>query len=196
MIEVLEPRFLWPPRPEKAVSRELIGFYERRGWIAQIKKNGTCSTVRTYSGGDVEYWTRHDAKHLAWAGNDEINKFFSCFKDSYFVFELLHSKGGGVRDHAYVFDVLKLNGRSLEGTTLRSRLATLSKIAPMTKRVEIAKTYDSGLTALYDNLSYRDSLSEGIVMKDPDATLQPCYKEGLNSTWQVKCRLPAKLYSF
>jgi len=35
-------QYLYPPRPEKAVQRPFLGFYQDRGFLAQAKKNGRC----------------------------------------------------------------------------------------------------------------------------------------------------------
>lgn len=189
--------FLYPPRPDKAISPGLIKWYEKRGWIAQLKKNGTCSLVGIDKTGKVDYWTRHGERHKAWAPHQEVTDFFSNFPDSYFVFELLHSKGGDFRDHAFVFDVVRYLGEDLIGSTLSERLDKLKNIRAWSSKVELAKTYDSSLTGLFESLeSIGDNLNEGIVLKNPNGVLESCGREGLNSGWQVKCRRPTKNYGF
>jgi len=189
--------FVYPPRPEKAIARDLIKFYERREWIAQIKKNGTCSVVAIDADRKVEYWNRQGEAHKAWTPHPEVSGFFSSFPDSYFVFELLHSKGGDVRDTAYVFDVLRLTGDDLVGTTFGARQDALSKIGAWTDKVSMAKCHTQDLTGLYDSLEHVGSvLDEGIVLKNPEATLEFCGREGTNSGWQVKCRRPTKNFGF
>lgn len=185
---------IFPPRPESAIAEQLIPFYENRGFIAQIKKNGTCSLAVVDSEGRVEFWTRHWEKHRAWSPTDEITGFFSNFPNSTFVFELLHSKTVDVKNTAYVFDVLRYMGKDLTGVSLEDRLDLFKGITPLSKNIEIAKTYTAGLRSLYKQLDTPED--EGIVLKDPKAPLRPVYRDGLNANWQVKCRRATKNYSF
>ena len=66
-------KFWYPPRPEKAIAPSLIKFYEGRGWIAQIKKNGTCSTANVDDHGNVTFFTRHGEAHKAWIPTEEAH---------------------------------------------------------------------------------------------------------------------------
>lgn len=190
---------IYPPRPEKAVSPDFIQFYENRGWVSQVKKNGTCSVAVVSPDGEVEYWTRHGEKHRAWQPDEKhpVSRVFECFPDTTFVFELLHSKGGHVRDTAYVFDVVRWLGQDLVGFYLSDRLQLLEelkKVPSITGQVVVAETRRQGHRALFDSLT--DVLDEGIVLKDPASILRPCYRDGLNASWQVKCRCPTKNYAF
>lgn len=186
--------FLYPPRPEEAIAPGVIASYERKGWIAQVKRNGTCSVASVDKNGETKFYTRHGDAHKAWKPTEEARTFFRLFPDSVFVFELLHSKGGGVRDTLYIFDVIKYLGQDLVGKTLKERYSILSGIASISPRISVAKCFDRDLTGLYGSL--RDPLDEGIVLKDPHAPLRSCFRPGLNSSWQVKCRVPTKNVGF
>ena len=185
--------FLFPPRPTNAIIPSLIPLYEGKGYIAQLKKNGTCSLAFIDDAGNVTLKTRHNEDHKAWQPTIKAIRFFSGYRSSIFVFELLHSKGGDVRDTIYIFDVLKFKGRDLIGTMLKDRLAILKTIVTPEK-ISIAHTYTTGLLGLFEGLT--SPLDEGIVLKRPDAILRSCQKDGLNSNWQVKCRKPTKNYGF
>jgi hypothetical protein len=186
--------FLYPPRPEKAILPQMIPVFENRGWIAQLKKNGTCSLAFVDAEGNVTFKTRHDEDHKAWTPTSEAINFFLRYPNSVFIFELLHSKGGDVRNHVYIFDVIKFNGQDLVGWTLENRLRLLQEIKPRSTQIEIAGVYRKNLKALYDGLT--NVLDEGIVLKDPKAKLLPCFRNGLNAGWQVKCRKATKNYGF
>lgn len=186
--------FLFPPRPEKAIPPTLIKSFEGRGWIAQLKLNGVCSLAFVDAAGNVTFKTRHNEAHKAWTPTREAIDFFAGFKDSVFVFELLHSKGGGIRDTIYIFDVLKYLGRDLVGTSLQDRLTIIQAFTPFSPNITVAKTYGRDLTGLFGSL--RDPLHEGIVLKDPKAVLRNCYRDSLNANWQVKCRVATKNYGF
>lgn len=186
--------FLFPPRPENAIPPSMIKSFEGRGWIAQLKMNGTCSLAFVDADGKVTFKTRHGVDHKAWTPTQEAISFFAGFKCSIFVFELLHSKGGGIRDTIYIFDLLKYLGRDLVGTTLAERLQILATINPFSPRITVATIHTKDLTGLFGSLS--DPLHEGIVLKDPMAKLRPCFRDGLNAAWQVKCRTATKNFGF
>lgn len=184
---------IYPPRPEKAITPSLIPFYEKRGWVAQVKKNGTCSLAIVSPHGTVDYKTRHWEDHKAWIPTANMSGFFTEYPDSIFVFELLHSKTPNVKNTAYLFDVLRYTGIDLTGQTLALRLDVLSRIRPV-QCAMIAETHVVGLRNLYDRLTEPED--EGIVLKDPNSTLRSCDRDGVNAGWQVKCRRSTKNYSF
>lgn len=188
--------FLYPPRPTEAIDRSLIPFFETRGYVAQIKKNGTCSVVWIGQSGKVEFYTRHNSAHRAWTPSRQTIEFLSQFRNSCFVFELLHSKGGGVRDTLYFFDALRVAGIDLVGTTFTDRMrflrGVINEAAP--ENMSVARVYTKGFKKLYERLT--DDLDEGIVLKDPNSVLRDCHRDGLNDGWQVKCRKPTKNYAF
>ena len=184
---------IWPPRPEAAIAPQLIPFFENRGYVAQIKKNGTCSVAVVDPQGNVEFRTRHWEPHKAWVPTDDVTRYFSGFPDSVFIFELLHSKTTTVKNTAYVFDVVRRLGRDLTGVPLMERLSMLTD-GDGNPHVQIACTYSVGLKKLYEGLVAPED--EGVVLKDPQSVLRPVFRDGLNSAWQVKCRRGTKNYSF
>ena len=186
--------FLWPPRPENAITPSLIKSFETRGYVGQVKYNGTCQVVSVDEDGDVTFRTRHNEENKAWTPLPEMAPFFSRFVDSVFVGELLHSKHASVKNTIILFDVLRYMGGSLVGTTLKERLAILQKSPPLSKNIQIIKTHKSDLTGLYKSLT--KETEEGIVLKDPNAKLRDCLRNGLNKGWQVKIRRPTKNYGF
>jgi hypothetical protein len=188
------PSFLHPPRPTKAIAPSLIPWFESQGYIAQLKKNGTCTVISVDDAGNVTWSTRHNEAHKAWTPTAELTNYFSAFRNSVFVGELLHSKGPSVKDTIYLFDVLIYLGRDLVGTTLTNRLDILKSVIPLSTKILLAETHTKNLKGLYDSLS--DPLDEGIVLKKPSAVLRNCNKAGLNEGWQVKCRKATKNYGF
>jgi hypothetical protein len=201
---------LWPPRPEKAIPMALLGFYEKRGYVAQKKKNGTYTVI--YQRGDEVYFrTRHpdsnDGCHKAWTPKQDHVEFFKGRGTGWNVFcsELLHSKVRDIRDQLFLFDVLVLDGVQLVGKTFMERQEMLKwkwaipmkqkdddmfRISPF---VSIAKNFTGGFSSLFSNLKPED---EGLVIKDPNSKLEPCFRPTSNSSWQVKARIPASNYGF
>jgi ATP-dependent DNA ligase len=186
--------FLYPPRPEKAVPPSFIKSLEARGFVAQKKKNGTCQVISIDASGNVEFRTRRNEPNKAWTPLPEMIKYFSSFKDSVFVGELLHNKHESVKNTIFLFDVLHYLGRSQVGSTLETRLEGLRAVVPFTPNIKLIDTYYQDLTGLYYSLS--EPTDEGIVLKNPKAVLRDCKRDGLNANWQVKCRVGTKNYGF
>ena len=197
-------RYLWPPRPETKIPPALIGFYEKRGWWGQVKKNGTCTVIFSH-GDDVVFKTRHDDDHKAWAPQPEHAIFFNGREQwNVYVAELLHSKTANVKNHLYLFDILVSDGEDLSGTSFADRQAILLGRYPgnggaglgatrVTRQVSRATCYTRDFERVWSELAAED---EGIVFKDPASKLAPCVTQTANAMWQVKCRRPATNYSF
>lgn len=201
--------YLWPPRPttKDAVPQEMLRYYERKGWIGQIKKNGTCSVIFVSPEKEVTAMNRHNEVHKAWAFTDASRAAFKNLpgKGWYvFVAELLHNKGGEPRDTNYIFDVLVDDGEYLVGVELQERLARLLQIFPVTDEVTddhyvvnkntwIVKPFTEGFRERFEGLTAQQD--EGIVVKKPSSTLEFC-KSGANTAWQKKIRKVHKNFSF
>lgn len=203
----LDYRPLWVPRPEVKIAPTMLAFYENRGWWAQTKKNGTCTLIYARRN-EAIFKTRHpdvnNGDHRLWKPEGDHNAFFADRKDwNVYCAELLHSKvAGGPKNELYIFDILVSDGEELTGTTFADRQVILHdrftgrdegdqvRIAP---RITMAKCFDDAFAKRFQHLKPED---EGLVLKDPNAVLKPCFKIDSNSAWQVKCRVPHKNYSF
>lgn len=206
--------YLWPPRPDKAIARNFLSFYERRGFVGQIKMNGTCNVLGVSPDRQILAKTRHGptADHKLWSPIPETAVDFSKLpgKGWYvFVAELMHSKVPGIRNVNYVNDILVADGEFLFGSTFTARQEILfnlllkgrkGKSKEMLSHWEIspflwlAKTFTNGFGDIFDSLNRPEH--EGIVLKDPKALLALCNKKDSNSMWQVKIRRPHKNYTF
>lgn len=124
--------FLLPPRPKNAIPVSSIDQFIKMGWMAQIKKNGTCSIITVFKNGEVEAFTRHGEPHRAWswspASIDVFKKIAPDIGTCTFVAELLHSKVKGLRDINYIHDVLRFQDKILYGSTYLDRHILLHSI--------------------------------------------------------------------
>lgn len=202
-------RFLWPPRPENAAPPQLMGFYERRGWIAEIKKNGTCTVVFT-RGDEVIFKTRHNDDHKAWSPlPSHVALFAGREQWNVYVGELLHNKGPHVKNHLYLFDILVSDGQELIGATLTERQTILRERFPSPKADIIGSRAGLGARMITDDVSQATPidnttrtwsqlgpLDEGFVFKNPNSRLAACIMPTANGTWQTKVRRPHQNYSF
>lgn len=199
-------QYLFPPRPETAIPRTMLGFYQKRGFLAQKKKNGTCCVI--FACGDrVIFKTRHGnaGEHKLWVPQPDHIKFFQGQeKWNVFVAEVLHSKvSGGPKNQIFLFDQIVRDGIQLLDETYRERqIGLLTRFAGgkpeddqyrVADRISLAKNFSGGFGKLFDSLKPED---EGLVLKDPNAKLRMCFKADANKMWQVKCRISATNYSF
>lgn len=203
--------YIEPPRPESKIMAGSLGVFEGRGWVAQVKKNGTNSVIflPPKGKGDPFAKTRHpnDSEHKAWAFTEKsIALFRNLQNKEWHVFnaELMHSKGNGIRDTNYIHDVLVLDGEYLLGKTFDQRYQLLLNrlgfhISHPTEthrshyvlndNTWLAKNHSACFLELFSKLQNED---EGLVLKNPKGALSARD----NSGWMVKCRRPHKNYSF
>lgn len=211
MNEYTEFRYLHAPRPKKEpIPVYSIPMMERLGYVAQKKKNGTCSVIFARED-QVIFKTRHldqnEGNHRAWAPKDAHLDFFKSIGPKWNVFaaELLHNKGPAIKDELFIFDVMVLDGEYLVGSTFEERMNMLQERFckgwkdegdqyRIHRHVTLAKVFTTGFKDMFNNLG---PLDEGLVFKLPRAKLLPCVAEASNMSWAQKCRHPkAKTYSF
>ena len=214
--------YLWPPRPSKAIPENMIHFYESRGWVAQMKKNGTNTVMFVTPDKEIITKTRHNADHKAWdqSSSKALDIFASLPGDGWYVLncELLHSKTSLVKDTFYVWDILVADGDLLVGKTYTERQDILKKLFNveevdnviqlgndshyiLNEKVWLAKTITNGFDKVMRLANAQKPekgapVDEGIVMKNPSAKLEMPGRKTSNSKWQVKCRIAHKNYDF
>lgn len=216
--------YLWPPRPETKIMKSQLGFYAKKKWVGQFKKNGTCTVLFVTPEKDIIVKTRHDSDHKAWKPTSGSTDAFKKMPgDGWYVFvcEVLHSKTKLVKDTVYIFDILVNDGENLEGTTFIDRQEILKTL------FEIDKDLPEGVTRIHAKSHYvitpkvwlarlitgkfketmagiqeasdkveGNSENEGLVLKNPNGKLRNLQKQKSNSGWQVKCRCATANYSF
>lgn len=205
-------QYLWPPRPDDAVAREMIPMLEMLGKVAQVKKNGTCSVIavgpKTSGVREIRAMNRHAEEHKLWSPTASTTQALRNLPgDGWYVFvaELLHSKVPGIRDINYLFDILVADGEYLVGKTFAEREALLQSVFPteigetyshrvIDPNTWVAKLVDEDILNLFDDLDSPED--EGIVLKDPTIALKLCTRQTANNAGMVKVRRPHKNFSF
>lgn len=204
-------RYLYPPRPKNAVAPDSLAFYEKRGWWAQFKKNGTCTTIDISPTKDITVMTRHAAEHKAWHISSEVKQaLIQLFPEPFWVkliAEVLHSKTKTIKDTLYIHDVIVWENQILLGSTFATRQNLLDQklitnvetkthyVCESSNKIWYAKRYTSGFKQLFAEI--RDtSIDEGLVLKNPKGKLESCDVKVNNSAWQVKVRHSTKNYQF
>lgn len=206
--------YLWPPRPDNAISPQLLSMTERQGYAAQIKKkNGTCSVIAVSPDKKIVAKNRHKEDHKLWTPNpSKLTAFTGLGGKGWYVFvaELLHSKvrleDGGVRDTNYVHDMLVEDGEYLVGVPQAERHARLCKLFDTENCEEtyshyvvdehtwVARQFTSGFKSLFGSLTRAED--EGLVLKMPTAPLAVCGRQTSNNAGMLKARRPHTNYSF
>lgn len=198
------PTYLFPPRAEHAIPPALLGSYERKGWFAQVKKNGTNSVIFVSPSKDVYAMGRNNNQHKQWQFTPESAAIFKTLPGkgwNVINAELLHSKVVGLRDINYIHDILVEDGQYLLGTTYAQRYARLLMLFLKGKEEStpshfilnnhawLAKNHRDSFKALFQSLDKPED--EGLVLKNPEGKLAARD----NSGWTVKCRRPHKNFS-
>lgn len=215
-------QYLYPPRPERAIPVEQLGFFEKRGWVGQMKKNGTCTVLFVTPDKKVITKTRHDADHKMWSQNESraLEIFENLPGDNWYVFviEVLHNKTSLIKDTMYIFDIMVNDGELLVGSTFTERMDILKELFNvvdednvvslsnnshyiLNSNVWLARTITTGFKQIMRIANQQKPaegapLDEGIVLKDPNAKLNMPGRAKSNGGWQVKCRISHKNYDF
>ena len=213
--------YLWPPRPDTAIPDNMLHFYEKRGWVAQMKKNGTCTVVFVSPEGEIIYKTRHNDDHKMWHPTDKSSAIFKDLPGEgwyVFVVEVLHNKTTLVKDTVYIFDIMVNDGDLLVGKTFTERMDMLKEIFGvhdaenvisisntshyvLNSNAWLARTIEGNFESIMriaNNQKPKEGapIDEGIVLKNPNAKFDMPGRKTSNSKWQVKCRVAHKNYDF
>lgn len=214
--------YLWPPRPDKAIPDNMLHFYEKRGWVAQMKKNGTNTVLFVSPEKEIITKTRHNDDHKAWKQND--SKALDVFKtlpgDGWYVIncELLHNKTALVKDTLFIFDIMVADGELLVGSTFLERQEILKNLFGIRDEGNVVSLSDTSHYVINSNVWLAKTIEgnfkqimrianqqkpvegapvdEGVVLKNPKARLEMPGRQKSNSSWQVKCRVAHKNYNF
>lgn len=211
-------QFRFPPRPgsKSKIAPATLPKYEKDGWWAQIKKNGTGGTLAIDLDRQIIARKRTGERHLAWQPNEDNRQAFLRLpgKGWYlFCAELMHSKVPGIRSINFINDILVADGDELVGMTFAQRQALLSTLfTPVGETFShfvidantwLAKNFTSGFLDVYESLEGREKLSgmenrgnEGLVLKKPQALLKLSLNDTANGAWQIKARRETKVLEF
>lgn len=224
MIPFKSFRYIYPPRPENAVSAERLADYDNGEYIAQPKLNGDCLEVYT-NGIEVLLYNRHkqvykkvpdinlvglhretiDGTKNKWMclvgefmDKSKINEFDENFNGNFIIFDII------------VFDSMQLVGKSFEERKLLLdslygkedctilddgiRHHKFLHTTPIDKVFRV-KTFRDCFSKLWEDLVKID-VYEGLVLKKAKAPLDNGVTEKNNTLSQVKFRKPTKNYLY
>lgn len=204
-------KYLYPPRPDYAIASAMLAYYEKQGWLAQYKKNGTNTIIGISPDKTFHAMNRHAAEHKAWQLTEHIKtELVRLFPEKkWFVLcaEIMHSKTPTIKDTIYIHDMLVWHSEFLLDSLFIERQKLLDErlitnveshshyVCDSDGKIWYAKRFDSGFKELF--MAIRNAtIDEGLVLKDPNGKLRSCRTQSENSGWQVKCRHEHKNYQF
>lgn len=200
--------YLYPPRPESAISKNLLKTYEGGDYIAQCKMNGTCSVLGVSPDRKIRAMSRHKDEHKLWSPSAVNEAAFANLPGNgwyVFVAELMHSKVKGIRNTNYIHDIMVADGQHLVGMALANRQALLASLfTPVSETSThfviddvtwLAKNITQDFEAFFDSMATTPE-HEGIVLKRLTAPLAMGSREKSNTNWMLKARHPHKNYGF
>jgi len=204
-------RYLYPPRPETAIAPDFLDWYEKRGWCAQYKKNGTNTIISIDPDKNFIAMNRHNADHKAWDLTNHIKKeLVRLFPEKHWfvlVAEIMHSKTKEIKDTIFIHDIIVYESELLYGSEFESRQQLLDKRLKTDRETDTHYICDLEGKVWFAKRFYKDfekafwaikdpTVDEGLVLKNPKGKLSVCSKPTDNSNWQVKCRHSCKKYNF
>lgn len=203
-------KYIYPPRPETKGPPTGLKTYERMGFIAQPKLNGSCG-VLFLDGSSSKMMGRHNNTFTREVvEKEDLKRLHRGAGYMVLIGEYLNksqrdSKGKPLKGFV-IFDILVYNGKHLLGTTFKERQELLdtiytevvnidnliSQIGPSTYRVQ--NIYTDFETRWKE--AVKVEMYEGMVLKRPDGILENGFRERNNTSWQLKIRKSTKNYSY
>jgi hypothetical protein len=204
--------YIYPPRPKNAIDSDSLYTYDDGNMIAQIKSNGSNTTIYT-NGTKVIVMNRHGQKLSNFILSD--NEIFEIYRGGgewmSINCEYLNKNKSDERNQPFnhkliIFDILVYKNDYLVGRTFEERISILDNIYgkvdsdkeylyKVSDNVYRVKSYTSDFKSIYDKYTPID-LVEGLVLKRKNSKLEISSSPDNNWRSQIKCRKPTKNYKF
>ena len=213
--EINSFRYIYPPRAETKSPPSGLSTYERMGFIAQPKLNGSCGVLFLDGLGTARLMGRHnndfvrigiDKEHLR---SLHRGAGYMILVGEYMNKSQKDSNKKLFNEVFVIFDIICYNGRQLINSTFLERQELLDTlypsfdydakfddyiryVSPSTYRVN---NFVSGFEPLFKKI-VDTQMYEGFVLKRPDGKLENGLRETNNTGWQLKIRKPTKNYKY
>lgn len=204
--------YLYPPRPANAIPHTNLQDWDNSVMLAQPKMNGS-NCVIFMNETQLFVMNRHAQRLTNFRiPKEEILQLhrgtgWMVLNGEYLNKSKVDETGQVFNHKLIIFDILVNESDYLIGSTFKERVELLDSlystnssdkqylfsVSPSVYRV---KSYQSEFLDLFNSLTSRGSLVEGIVMKRKSAKLEIGNTSNNNSKSQVKCRVATKNYKF
>jgi hypothetical protein len=204
-------KYIFPPRPQTKGTPTALKVFERMGYIAQPKLNGSCGVLFLKSNTDVKLMGRHKntfAREIL--SKQDLGMLHRGAGYTVLVGEYLNKSKKGINGKPMtgfvIFDILVHNGKHLINSTFQERQDLLDSlyspigsfddyvypIGPSTYRV---RNFVSNFDSIWKSITTID-VYEGFVLKNPNGKLENGLREANNVGWQCKIRKATKNYQY
>lgn len=204
--------YIYPPRPSNAIPNSVLDEWDNNIMLAQPKMNGS-NCVIFMNETQLFVMNRHEQRLTNFRiPKEEILQLhrgtgWMVINGEYLNKSKIDETGQVFNHKLVIFDILVNDSDYLVGSTFHQRVQILDdlygtnqsdkeylfSVSPSVYRV---KSYDTGFSDLFNSLTSRGSLVEGIVMKRKGAKLEIGNTASNNTKSQVKCRVATKNYRF
>jgi len=194
----------YPPRAENLILANTLPSFEKAGFVAQPKLNGSNATLYFDGQNANRITNRHKEPFKVRPILEGLHELY--YRPMVLNGEWMNKGNPQFKDKFVIFDLLGIDGVSLVGSTFEARLSLLDQIfGPAYTNVPTnpvrhlygniyrVNTYESDFKATYEELIKVDWM-EGLVLKRLNGKLGPGTRESNNSGWQIKVRKPNNSY--
>lgn len=207
-------QYIYPPRPANAIPPSSLPEWDNGTMIAQPKLNGSNCVLFT-DGRQVLAMNRHGQRltNFRLDPREVLSSLagrsggWTVLNGEYLNKSKTDEAGRVVNHRLVIFDVLVWDSEYLVGSTFEERARILDRafgeepaakhyLTRVSDSIDRVRSYRSGFAGLFDGLTRRGSLVEGVVLKRAAARLEVGNTEGNNSRSQVKSRAQSKNYKF
>lgn len=208
-------KYIYPPRAETKSPPSGLKTYERMGFIAQPKLNGSCGVLFLDGLGTARLMGRHNNDFArVTIDKGDLKSLHRGAGYMVLVGEYMNKsqKDGNKKpfnDVFVIFDIIVYNGKQLIGTTFLERQELIETLYPsygydkhfddyiqyVSPSVYRVNNFTTGFDSLFGKI-VSTQMYEGFVLKRPDGKLENGLREANNTGWQLKIRKPTKNYKY
>lgn len=211
--------YLFPPRPEHRIRWTSLSKYDNSEYFATPKLNGDNVVLFISPDKKWQLWNRHKKPKVRYK-DLQFEKLYRgtgwLVLNGEYLDKSKRDADGQIFNHKFIiFDILVYNSEILIGKTYEERMELLEKLYPCQQfrikesgveydpylcQLDIPDIYKvanfmGGFEDLYKKIIQVD-MYEGLVLKRRSAPLEPLFRDGNNSSWQLKVRKPTPNYEF
>lgn len=202
----------------------LMPFVENE-WISQCKFNDSHCLIKINSS-EAQLYNRHNAKFTDYKPTPELQvelnslvDLFELNKDAYHVLDggILDKKHSAIKQTIVVWDILAVDNKYLVDSAYKDRLNKIEAKScdlwcfpnsgipvarKLTENIIVPICWNSAswqqLWDLTNNINgnYQQPLAEGLMLKNPNGLLEPCFSDNNNGSWMCRCRIATRRHNF
>lgn len=201
--------YIYPPRAKQKITSSGLATFQKLGFVAQPKLDGSCSVLFLEAGKKPVLMNRHKETFSRYPVDPK--EFQTLHKGNgkmiltgeYLNKSKKNSEGEPLKGFV-IFDILMYEGKHLLGTSQGERMELIYSLFESTdydgyiKRIDeyafVVNQFDKP-TEVWNEIIQTD-MYEGFVLKNPKGKLRNGTRPENNGSWQVKCRKPTKNYQY